>query len=99
MRSQRATCLSAVFPQTCATGTPARMRAAWAADKAKLKNVGLHTLRHSAATAMLENGVNLKAVSEALRHSSIAITGDVYAHISENTLRSAMATLAIAIGL
>ena len=80
-------------------GHPARMRAAWAADKAKLKNVGLHTLRHSAATAMLENGVNLKAVSEALRHSSIAITGDVYAHISENTLRSAMATLAIAIGL
>jgi len=31
---------------------------------------------------MLENGVNLKTVSDLLGHSSIAITRDVYAHIS-----------------
>ena len=70
-----------------------------AAKKAKLSGIGIHTLRHSAATAMLENGVNLKAVSDLLGHSSIAITGDVYAHVSEGTARSAMDTLSDAIGI
>lgn len=69
-----------------------------AADAAGLVGVGIHTLRHSAATAMLEQGVNLKVVSEALGHSSIAITGDVYAHVSENALRDAMNRLSEAIG-
>lgn len=42
-----------------------------------MTGVGLHTLRHSAATVMLTNGVPLKVVSEILGHASIAITGDV----------------------
>jgi integrase len=64
-----------------------------------LEGVGVHTLRHSAATAWLENGVNLKAVSELLGHASISITGDIYAHVSEGTSRGAMDTLSDAIGL
>jgi len=70
-----------------------------AAKKAKLTDVGIHTLRHSAATAMLENGINIKAVSDLLGHSSIAITGDVYAHVSEDTARAAMDALSDAIGI
>jgi integrase len=35
-----------------------------AAARAGLKDVGVHSLRHSAATAMLEAGVNIKAVSD-----------------------------------
>ncbi|MBU6244722.1 MAG: tyrosine-type recombinase/integrase [Actinomycetales bacterium] len=31
--------------------------------------VGVHSLRHSAATAMLEAGINLKAVSDLLGHT------------------------------
>ena len=46
-----------------------------AAARADLPDVGLHTLRHSAASAMLSHGVPLKVVSEILGHSSIAITG------------------------
>lgn len=67
------------------------MRAA--AAKAGLDHVTVHTLRHSAATAMLEAGVHLKAVSELLGHSDIRITGDVYGHVSSEVARAAMDSL------
>jgi site-specific recombinase XerD len=41
-------------------------------------SVGLHTLRHSAASVMLSAGVPLKVVSEVFGHASVAITGDIY---------------------
>lgn len=49
-----------------------------AARTAGLEHVGLHTLRHSAASVMLTNGVPLTVVSKALGHAGIAITADVY---------------------
>ena len=70
-----------------------------AAADAALADVGVHTLRHSAATTWLENGVHLKAVSELLGHASIAITADIYGHVSDETARGAMAALSDAIGL
>lgn len=70
-----------------------------AADDAGLTGVCVHTLRHSAATAWLENGVNLKAVSTMLGHADISITGDIYAHVSDETARGAMETLSRVIGL
>jgi hypothetical protein len=42
---------------------------------------------------MLTNGVPLKVVSEILGHSSIAITGDVYGHVSPDVSRDAVRTL------
>lgn len=63
------------------------------AAAAGLPNVTVHTLRHSAATAMLEAGVHIKAVSELLGHSDIRITGDVYGHVSTEIARSAMEAL------
>jgi integrase len=85
-------------------GTPLEPRAvlralATAAKAAGLTGANVHTLRHSAATGWIENGVSLKAVSEALGHSSIAITGDVYAHVSEQATREAMTLLSDAIGV
>jgi integrase len=64
-----------------------------AAAKAGLPHAGLHTLRHSAASVMLTRGVPLKVVSEILGHSSIAITGDIYGHVSPDVARQAMSTL------
>lgn len=69
-----------------------------AAKRAKLEGIGLHTLRHSAASVMLVNGVPLKVVSEILGHSSIAITGDIYGHVSPEVSRDALDTLATALG-
>ena len=42
---------------------------------------------------MLTRGVPLKVVSDILGHSSIAITGDIYGHVSPDVARQAMDTL------
>jgi integrase len=64
-----------------------------AAERAGLRSIGLHTLRHSAASVMITQGVPLKVVSEILGHASIAITGDVYGHVSPDVSREAVAQL------
>jgi integrase len=64
-----------------------------AATKAGLPHARLHTLRHSAASVMLTRGVPRKVVSDILGHSSIAITGDIYGHVSPDVARQAMDTL------
>lgn len=70
-----------------------------AATKAGLAGVNVHTLRHSAATYWLENGVHLRAVSDLLGHSSTRITGDVYAHTSDEAASRAMDVLGSALEL
>ncbi|MEZ0352390.1 tyrosine-type recombinase/integrase [Mycobacterium sp. pR1184] len=70
-----------------------------AARTAGVADVGVHTLRHSAAVAWLESGVHIKAVADLLGHSSIAITGDVYGHTSDDTARAAVDALAGRLGL
>ncbi len=44
------------------------------------KGASLHTLRHSHASVLLANGVDLPTVSARLGHSSIRVTADVYSH-------------------
>jgi integrase len=70
-----------------------------AAAKAKIADVGAHSLRHSAAVAWLESGVHIKAAADLLGHASIAITGDLYGHTSDNTARAAVDGLGTALGL
>ncbi|MGB7146026.1 tyrosine-type recombinase/integrase [Mycobacterium sp.] len=70
-----------------------------AATKAGVVGVGVHSLRHSAAVAWLDNGVHIRAVADLLGHSSIAVTGDVYAHTSDDTARAAVEKLAGTLGL
>ena len=48
-----------------------------------------HASRHTAATLMLNNGVGIEVVSVILGHSSIAITGDVYAKVGDPLKRQA----------
>jgi integrase len=69
-----------------------------AAKALGMNGVGLHTLRHSFATHMLAAGVPLHTVSEILGHSSVAVTGDVYGHVSTEGARSAVQRLSTAMG-
>lgn len=64
-----------------------------AAKRAGLTGVGLHTLRHSAASVMLSNGVPISVVSQLLGHSGISITVDVYGHVSPDVSRNALDVL------
>ncbi len=70
-----------------------------AAQKAGMADVGVHTLRHSAAVAWLEGQVHIKAVADLLGHSSIAVTGDIYGHTSDTTARHAVDALADQLGV
>lgn len=70
-----------------------------AAGKAGLAGVNVHSLRHSAATAMLEAGVHLRGVSDLLGHADIRITAETYGHLSDEVAKSAMAGLSHAFGV
>jgi integrase len=69
---------SMIHPQTLALAFKR------AVEAAKLGDIGLHGLRHTHATMLLEAGVPLKVVSERLGHSSIAITADTYQHVLDH---------------
>jgi len=63
------------------------------ARRTGLKGVRFHDLRHTFASLMLLRGAKPKVISEALGHSSVAFTMDVYSHIIEGMQQEAMALL------
>jgi len=70
------------------------------ASRAKAAGVPVvrpHALRHGHATAGLEMGIPMKVMSERLGHSSLAITADIYSHVSQAVDQAAAAQIATAI--
>ena len=63
------------------------------ARRAGLEGVRFHDLRHTFASLMLLRGAKPKVISEALGHSSVAFTMDIYSHIIDGMQEDAMALL------
>jgi integrase len=62
-------------------------------EREDLPKLRLHDLRHGFATLALSAGVDLKTVSAALGHTTLATTADIYAHVTPALLKTAAARL------
>ena len=60
-----------------------------ALNKAGIKDFHFHDLRHTCATRLRDQGVQLEDIKTILGHSSFKMT-ERYAHISDKTLHEAM---------
>jgi len=52
------------------------------AHRAGLEGITFHSLRHTHASIMLQQGVSSKTVAERLGHSTVVITLDTYSHVT-----------------
>lgn len=60
------------------------------AKKAGIEGASVHSLRHTYATRLFENGVAAKTVSELLGHTDVAHTLNVYTHVANRIKEDAI---------
>ncbi|GAA3206546.1 hypothetical protein GCM10020256_01670 [Streptomyces thermocoprophilus] len=60
---------------------------------ADLRTIRFHDLRHSTATLLLEQGIDLIVIKELLGHAHIGVTAGVYAHVRLRLQRDAIDAL------
>ena len=58
-------------------------------DRAEVRRVRIHDLRHAAASFLLLQGVDMRVVMGTLGHSRLATTSDLYTHLLEPVQRAA----------
>lgn len=60
---------------------------------ANLPHMGIHSLRHSYGSILLERGVNIKTISNLLGHKNITTTYNIYIGVDEKTKEKAVTVL------
>lgn len=62
-------------------------------DNCGLERTGVHSLRHTFASFLFEQGIDIKTISTLLGHASTKITMDTYIHLIQDTGMYAVAAL------
>jgi integrase len=63
---------------------------AWLLDKYGLRKIRFHDLRHTCASFLVQNKIQMKQVQEWMGHSDISTTGNIYSHLDfDSKLESA----------
>jgi len=58
-------------------------------ERHELPTITLHGLRHTAASLLISNGLNVRTVSSILGHSQASTTLNIYSHTFQSSLREA----------
>lgn len=66
-------------------------------DYNEFKHAYMHSLRHTFATRCVENGMNPKALQKILGHSTLAVTMDIYVHLTDDQRHIEMEKMNVAI--
>lgn len=66
--------------------------------RAGVRRVRLHDLRHTTATLLRTEGVDLRLVMSILGHSALAVTSDTYTHVDLSAQREALGQLGRSMG-
>ncbi len=61
--------------------------------KANINHGSLHSLRHTFATKLFQNGVDAKVISDLLGHSDISVTYNIYTHVIKEQKMKAVKSL------
>ncbi|MFG2918618.1 tyrosine-type recombinase/integrase [Kitasatospora sp. NPDC048298] len=62
-----------------------------------LPRIGLHDLRHTAASIMIAEGIPIAIVSKTLRHATLATTINLYGHLFKDSADQAVKALSTAL--
>lgn len=62
-------------------------------SRLKINSITFHALRHTFATRLVENKIDIKTISELLGHSSTNVTISIYIHSEYNTKKKAVKSL------
>ena len=90
-RTQRLLHTSLLFPSSTNPQKPLEFRKRWESvlRQAEITDFRYHDLRHSAASYMVQNGMDLRLVAEILGHRTLQMTMR-YSHLQKEHLREAM---------
>ena len=68
-------------------------------EKYDLRRIRFHDLRHSCASLLLKNGVQLKEIQEWLGHSDFSTTANIYAHLDYSSKLNSAGAMMESLGI
>ena len=62
-------------------------------ERAGISHIGIHALRHTFASQLFANKVDIKVISKLLGHSDVSVTYNIYIHLMQEELPDATTSL------